>query len=56
MLTVPTIGDMSVEEYSTKVFETWKLGVKGKDNGVLIVIVPRTGKCGSRSATASKAR
>jgi uncharacterized protein len=44
VLTVPTIGDMSIEEYSTKVFETWKLGMKGKDNGVLIVIVPKDRK------------
>ncbi len=44
VLTVPTIGDESVEEYSAKVFETWKLGVKGKDNGVLIVIVPQDRK------------
>ncbi len=44
VLTVPTIGDMSVEEYATKVFETWKLGMKGKDNGVLIVIVPQDRK------------
>ncbi len=44
VLTVPTIGDESVEEYATKVFETWKLGVKGKDNGVLIVIVPQDRK------------
>jgi len=44
VLTVPTIGDMSVEEYATKVFETWKLGTKGKDNGVLVVIVPQDRK------------
>ncbi len=44
VLTVPTIGDESVEEYAAKVFEAWKLGVKGKDNGVLVVIVPRDRK------------
>ena len=44
VLTVPTIGDESVEEYATKVFETWKLGIKGNDNGVLVVIVPRDRK------------
>ena len=44
VLTVPTIGETSVEEYATKVFETWKLGIKGKDNGVLIVIVPQDRK------------
>ena len=40
VLTVPAIGDTSVEEYSSKVFETRKLGTKAKDNGVLVVIVP----------------
>lgn len=44
VLTVPTIGDESVEQYATKVFETWKLGIKGKDNGVLVVIVPQDRK------------
>ena len=44
MLTVPTIGDTSVEEYATKVFENWKLGKKGTDNGVLVVVVPNDHK------------
>lgn len=44
VLTVPTIDRTSIEEYSTKVFETWKLGTKAKDNGVLIVIVPQDRK------------
>lgn len=40
VLTVPTIHGESIEEYAVKVFEQWKLGQKGKDNGVLVVIVP----------------
>jgi uncharacterized protein len=40
VLTVRTIGSDSIEEYATRVFENWKLGKKGKDNGVLIVVVP----------------
>ena len=40
VLTVPTIGDESIEEYAVEVFEAWKLGQKGKDNGILIVVVP----------------
>jgi uncharacterized protein len=44
VLTVPTIGDQSIEEYAVKVFETWKLGQKGKDNGVLLVIAPKDRK------------
>jgi uncharacterized protein len=44
VLTVPTIGDESIEEYAVKVFESWKLGQKGKDNGVLLVIAPKDRK------------
>ena len=44
VLTVPTIGSTSVEEYAVKVFESWKLGQKGKDNGVLVVVVPNDRK------------
>src|ERR1700741_5324002 len=38
VLTVPTIGDESIEEYAVKVFETGKLGRKGKDNGDRLVV------------------
>jgi len=41
VLTVPTIHGESVEEYAVRVFEQWKLGQKGKDNGVLVVVVPQ---------------
>jgi uncharacterized protein len=44
VLTVPTIGDDSIEGYATKVFENWKLGQKGKDNGVLVIVVPKDRK------------
>jgi len=44
VLTVPTIGDTSIEEYATQVFAAWKLGTKAKDNGVLIVVVPQDRK------------
>ncbi len=40
VLTIPTIGGESIEEYAVKVFEAWKLGQQGKDNGILIVVVP----------------
>ncbi|HEV3140205.1 MAG TPA: TPM domain-containing protein, partial [Vicinamibacterales bacterium] len=33
VLTVPTIQPESIEDYAVKVFQTWKLGQKGKDNG-----------------------
>jgi uncharacterized protein len=41
VLTVPTIHGESVEDYAVRVFEEWKLGRKGKDNGVLVVVVPQ---------------
>src|SRR5207247_2763041 len=44
VLTVPTVGQMSIEEYAAKVFETWKLGQKGRDNGVLVVVAPQDRK------------
>jgi uncharacterized protein len=40
ILTVPTINGESIEEYAVEVFKAWKLGQKGKDNGILIVVVP----------------
>jgi len=44
VLTVPTIDGESIEEYAARVFATWKLGRKGEDNGVLVVIVPQDRK------------
>jgi uncharacterized protein len=44
VLTVPTIGSASIEDYATKVFETWKLGQKDKNNGVLVVVAPQDRK------------
>ncbi|MHB8837269.1 MAG: TPM domain-containing protein [Candidatus Methylomirabilia bacterium] len=40
VLTVPSLGSDSVEGFAVKVFSTWKLGQKGKDNGVLLVVAP----------------
>jgi uncharacterized protein len=40
VLTIPTLDGESIEDFAVKVFESWKLGQKGKDNGVLIVVVP----------------
>ena len=44
VLTVPTIGGESVEAYATRVFDAWKLGQKGKDNGILVLVVPNDRK------------
>ena len=40
VLTIATLDGESIEDYAVRVFESWKLGQKGKDNGVLIVVVP----------------
>jgi len=39
VLMVPTIGGMPIEEYSLLIAQKNKLGRKGKDNGVLLLIV-----------------
>jgi uncharacterized protein len=44
VLTTSTINGEPVEDYANRVFNTWKLGQKGKDNGVLLVVVLRDRK------------
>lgn len=39
-LTVPSLQGMTMEDFTLKTFETWKLGQKGKDNGLLIAYSP----------------
>jgi len=39
VLTIPTLGEDVLEDYSMKVVETWKLGQAQTDNGVLLLIV-----------------
>ena len=38
VLTIPKLEDLTLEEFSMKVVETWKLGQADKDNGVLLLI------------------
>ncbi|MFK5927280.1 MAG: TPM domain-containing protein [Desulfuromusa sp.] len=38
VLTIPTLDGEVLEDYSLKVFENWKIGQKGKDNGALLLI------------------
>ncbi|MDD4628710.1 MAG: TPM domain-containing protein [Candidatus Peribacteraceae bacterium] len=37
ILTIKSLNGDTIEAYADKVFNTWKLGQKGKDNGILIV-------------------
>lgn len=41
VLTIPDLEGDNIEEYAVKVFSDWKLGQKGKDNGVLVVVAPK---------------
>jgi len=38
VLTIPSLDGESIEEYAEAVFREWKLGQKGKDNGILVVV------------------
>ncbi len=40
VLTIPSLEGEGIEEYAVAVFNSWKLGQKGKDNGILVVVVP----------------
>ncbi len=44
VVTVPSLDDMSVEEYAVRLFKQWGIGQKGKDNGVLFLIAPNERK------------
>jgi uncharacterized protein len=39
ILIVPTTGDETIEQYSIRVVDAWKLGRKGVDDGALVLIV-----------------
>jgi uncharacterized protein len=41
VLTIPSLESENIEEYAVKIFESWKLGKKGKDNGVLVIVAPK---------------
>jgi len=41
VLTVPSLEGESIEGYAEAVFKEWKLGQKGKDNGILFVVAPK---------------
>jgi uncharacterized protein len=40
VLTVSTLNGENIEDYANTVFNTWKLGQKDKNNGILMVVVP----------------
>ena len=40
VLTVASLGDLSIEEASIKVVDSWKLGREKKDDGILLLVAP----------------
>lgn len=38
VLTIPSLQGDDIDQFSIRVAEAWKLGVKGRDNGVLLVL------------------
>jgi len=42
VVTIPTLNGYESNDYTTRLAEKWKVGVKGKDNGVMILIKPKT--------------
>ena len=44
VLTVPSTGGEPIFDYALRVAESWKVGKKGKDNGVLMVIAVKDRK------------
>ena len=41
VLTVPTIQPEGIEEYAVDVFNGWKLGQQGRNDGILVIVVPQ---------------
>lgn len=42
--TVPTLGDLTVEDYANRLFRHWQLGQKKTNNGVLVLVAPQERK------------
>jgi uncharacterized protein len=38
ILTIPSLEGQTIEDYSIKVAESWKIGQKGRDNGVIFIV------------------
>lgn len=41
VLTVPSTAPLSIEEYSVAIFDRWKIGKQGQDNGLLFLVAVR---------------
>jgi uncharacterized protein len=39
--TVPTLGELPIEDYANRLFRSWGIGQKGKNNGALLLAAPK---------------
>ncbi len=44
IVTTPSLGDMTVEDYTIELAQGWGVGKKGKDNGIVLLIAPNERK------------
>ncbi len=44
VVTVPSLGDETIESYSIRLAEEWKVGKKDKDNGAILLVAPNERK------------
>lgn len=42
--TVPSLEGVSVEDYANRLYRTWQIGQKAKNNGVLLLVAPKERK------------
>lgn len=54
ILIVPTTQPEAIEQYTQRVFDQWKIGRKGVDDGVLLLVARTTAACASSRVTAWK--
>ncbi len=53
--TIPDLQGYDIADYGYRLGRAWGIGQKGVNNGVVLIIAPNEGACGSRSAMAWKA-
>lgn len=56
ILIVPTTQPEAIEQYTQRVFDQWKIGRKGVDDGVLLLVARTIAGCASSPVTAWRAR
>lgn len=44
VVTVPTLGDYEIADYAQKLYESWGIGQKGNNNGVLVLVAKQQQK------------